>query len=229
MELREMQNNLAINNMYQLPRNFFMGEIGSDLKAPSAPGLVYPSSFRGNWVGVDFIGFMREAAIAGIPWPALLLRKVVVDLVNEAPAPGTLVCYMKYAHMLKVLFLSEEDRVTGSHHSLFLDGKDYLDSGDRISRPVIIRPVAFWNGSGRAMALWPGGNDGCEHSLSDPRVLDAGNFLDYSSSPRSSVQVSGNIDRPGSDLMTIPLAPVSMFDYEGVIYLYNNSWFSYPS
>jgi hypothetical protein len=193
------------------------------------PGLVYPSAFRGNWIGVDFIGFMKEAASSGLSWPALLLRKVVVDMTREAPAPNTLVCYMKYAHMLKVLFLSEEDQGKGYNHSLFLDGKDYLDSGDSISRPVIMRPVAFWKGNGKAIALWPGGSDGWAHTLSDPRVLDAGRFLDYSSIPRSNVQVPGNIDRPGSDLMTIPLAPVTMFDYEGVIYVHSNSWFSYPS
>lgn len=229
MELIEMQSNLAENNMYHLPSSFLMSEDKSGGKSDSMPGLVYPSAFRGNWIGVDFIGFMKEAASLGLSWPALLLRKVVVDMTREVSAPNTLVCYMKYAHMLKVLFLSDEEQITESCHSLFQNGEGYLEKGNSITRPVIMRPVAFWKGNGKATALWPGGSDGWEHSLSDPRVLDAGRFLEYSSTPRSSVQVQGNIDRPGSDLMTIPLAPVTMFDYEGVIYVHSNSWFSYPS
>ncbi len=225
-----MQNNLAKSSMYNLPESFLMGAGEKREKTGNMPGLVYPSFFKGSWIAVDFIGFMKEAASVGISWPVLLLRSVVVDLVRENPAPNTLVCYMRYAHMLKVLFLSDEGCTDNNcGHRLFREYQGYLAEGNKISRPVIIKPVAFWDGKGMVMALWPGGKDGCAHYASDPRILDAGNFLDYSSFPRSMLSMSCNIDRPGSDQMSIPLEPVSMFEYDGVIYTHGNSWFSYPS
>lgn len=222
-----MKNNLASKSRFSIPESFFMGMKEADEKSDSIPGLVHPSFFKGYWIGIDFLGFMREAASEGFSWPVLLLRRIVVDLAREDPAPNTLVCYMRYAHILKVLFLSSEACDHDCPHRLFRDDPGYISEGNSISRSVIIRPVAFWNGKGRVRALWPGGKDGYDHKASDPRILDAGNFLEYSSFPRSQVSFPDNIDRPGADQMSIPLEPVSMFEYDGVIYTHDNCWFSY--
>ena len=223
------ENFSARNNIYNLPKSFIMSMEHNGGNRSPMPGLVHPSSFRGSWIAVDFIDFLKESASAGIPWPALLLHKVVADMVREETSSGTLVCYMKYAHMLKVLFIADDEEPSGNNsHSVFTDGKGYLEQGTRITRPIIIRPVAFWDDSEKATAIWPAGPDDCSNDASNPMVLDAGNFLDYSSLPLSRVPFPSNVDKPGSDQMTIPLGPVSMFEYDGLLYVHRNRWFSYP-
>jgi len=224
-----MNKNLtAKDRIYNLPESFLATMKHSGERLGSMPGLVCPSTFRGSWIAIDFIDLLRESASVGIPWPELLIRKVVVDMVREEPVSGTLVCYLKYAHMLKIIFLSNDESHSGGSHSLFSCGRGYLGRGKNITRPVIIRPIALWDSDDKATALWPAAPDGCCHEAGNPMVLDAGNFLDYSCMPMSCVTMPANVDGPGSDRMSIPIGPLSMFQYEELLYVYRNRWFSYP-
>lgn len=174
---------------------------------------------------IAFGPFRDDSQRSAIPWHLRVVQTAVIGLWNQRRTrEPILACYAVFDWMIKLYIVRRRGgQPPGVFHAV-RDLPGYLECGREIM-PLgpWLRPIVAWEPPSVMLVLWPPGADG---SIVEPRVLDSGCMLGYSSYPASDHLNGGAIEKAGLDYVIVPGVDHDVFEVNGKEYHFTNRWFN---
>jgi hypothetical protein len=158
------------------------------------------------------------------PWHRVLLDASVVGLARLRTRQTLLVGYAVFPvfpTLLKMFLFAQKEGDWTRFQEPVAEIPGLVDMGSDFAQPLRLKLLAFREGRGVPVALWPA------RKVDGPGILDSGTFSGYFSAPQPPEGFLSEgllFDLAGPDFVQIPSFPAAHVDWRGDRYEYENRW-----